>query len=74
MWYVWVVMKLKQYLETTKTSQAALAEALNLSQAAISRYVRGDRFPDRETILKIERATKGKVKPRDWFSDEGVAA
>ncbi|KFB11063.1 Helix-turn-helix protein [Nitratireductor basaltis] len=67
-------MKLKQYLETTGTSQATLADALRISQAAISRYVRGERFPDRNMILKIQRATKGKVKPRDWFEEEGEAA
>ncbi|WP_244444549.1 helix-turn-helix domain-containing protein [Nitratireductor basaltis] len=73
-WYCRFIMKLKQYLETTGTSQATLADALRISQAAISRYVRGERFPDRNMILKIQRATKGKVKPRDWFEEEGEAA
>lgn len=67
-------MKLKTYLETTKTSQKTLAEEINVTQAAISRYVQGLRFPDRETILKIEKATKGRVKPRDWFADDEAAA
>lgn len=61
-------MKLAKYLSDNKLTETAFAEILGVSQVTINRYIRGDRFPVREIILKIEDATGGQVSAADWYS------
>lgn len=67
-------MTLEEFLAAEKLSEAAFAGRLGVSQVTIHRYVKKQRFPDRETILRIESVTDRKVKPADWFESqtEGV--
>ena len=60
-------MRLDQYLHENRISGAAFARLIGTSQVTVSRYVRGDRFPQPLTIAKIAKATKGKVSVRDWY-------
>ncbi|WJW79982.1 helix-turn-helix transcriptional regulator [Bartonella sp. TP] len=61
--------KLQHYIKTQCMSQSKLATAIGLKQSAISKYIRGERFPSRNIILKIEKATDGYVRPSDWYVD-----
>lgn len=73
-------MTLSDYLSTTKTTETAFAAALGVSQVTVHRYIKGKRFPDKDTILRIEELTHGGVRPSDWFlpnrapSEQGAAA
>lgn len=51
--------------EPTKMSHAAFAKKIGVEQATVSRYANGERFPSPEIILKIVKATKGKVTAAD---------
>jgi len=62
-------MKLAEWLKRTGTTQAALAEAIGVSQGRISQIVAGD-APSLEVALRIEKATKGRVKPADLAARE----
>lgn len=61
--------KLQLYLHNHKISQANFAINLKVTRDAISKYIRGERFPRPEIILKIEKATDGYVRPSDWYVD-----
>ncbi len=68
-------MTLEQYLKSQepKLSHASFGELVGVTQATINRYVRGERFPAPDMILKIDTATNGAVKVTDWYSDERSA-
>ena len=46
--------------------QEAFAQRAGCTQAAISRYAAGGRFPDRQIAEKIERASGGSVPMTLW--------
>lgn len=66
-------MTLSEYLTTTKTTEAAFASDLGVSQVTVHRYIKGKRFPDKGTILRIATLTRGSVQPTDWFVKEDAA-
>jgi transcriptional regulator with XRE-family HTH domain len=49
-------------------TQEALADQARVTQASISRYMTGDRFPDAETAQRIHDATDGHVPFDTWRS------
>lgn len=57
---------LSAYLEPRDRTQEALADKIGRSQAAVNRYVNGERFPDADTARKIEEATDGAVSFALW--------
>lgn len=57
---------LQAHLATDGNTQAKLAATAGITQAAISRYVTGDRFPDKEMAQKIDLATAGEVSVAIW--------
>lgn len=69
-------MTLDEYLRTAELSHSAFAERLGVAQVTVHRWVKGKRFPDKDTILRIEDATGQMVRPADWFapSPQGEAA
>ncbi len=71
---MFVGMKLETYLKTKSITRTDFAGLIGTTQASVSRYVSGERRPSIEMIDKIEKATRGKVKMRDWFKEvpEGV--
>lgn len=48
-------------LYVTRVPQADLARRLKISEATVSRYVSGDRIPDKNTRERIARETQGVV-------------
>lgn len=58
---------LKAYLETPGAmNQSDLAERAECTQAAVSRYAKGSRFPPREIAERIEEASGGAVPMTLW--------
>lgn len=60
-------MTLNDFLNSKdpRMSHAAFADLIGSTQATVSRYLNGDRFPPPETIRRIVQATKGKVTADD---------
>jgi transcriptional regulator with XRE-family HTH domain len=63
-------MKLSDYLEKERISQSEFAELIGSTPTTISRLAHGTQNPSWTTMLKITQATKGKVKPNDFFEKE----
>jgi hypothetical protein len=63
---------LRSYLRNKKLSQADFVRLLYkrtanvFDRSAVSRWVSGDRVPDRYSRMVIEKATGGKVKAAVW--------
>lgn len=66
-------MKLDHYLATSGVSQEDVASSIGTTQATVSRYINGKRFPSRLMVQRIAVATGGAVQPQDWFNDEVAA-
>ena len=61
--------KLHDYLTGTNTTQAALADEVGVSKGYMSSLVSGAREPSLRVAVKIERATRGAVKPSGWVAE-----
>jgi len=67
-------MKLAKYLERKKLSQRAFAAKSGLSTGTVSLLMDDLVWISRETAIKIDRATKGKVTANDFvYPAEGPA-
>lgn len=62
-------MFLCDYLLQENMSQGEFARRCNLSAAAVSRIINGQRFPSPETMYIILIATSGKVGADDFFRE-----
>lgn len=62
-------MTLKEYLETTKTRQEDFAALIGVRQGTVSRLANGERWPSRETIVRVAEATNGLVSISDWVGE-----
>jgi len=60
---------LRKYVAEQANTQAALAEKIGRSQAAVNRYARGLRFPDSDTARQIDAATAGAVPFAVWQTE-----
>lgn len=58
-------MKLAEYLEETKTSDAEFARLIGVGRQAVWRYKDG-RFPELSILQSIYETTGGKVTPNDF--------
>jgi transcriptional regulator with XRE-family HTH domain len=58
---------IKIAMTIAEINQTELAKLLNVTQAAISKWVTGDRTPDIFQLKKISEITK---KPMEWFFKE----
>lgn len=63
-------MKLKDWLKKEELIQEKLSEGLEISQAAISYYVNGQKIPRPENMAKIVAYTKGEVTANDFYGIE----
>lgn len=64
-------MKLIDYMRREKLDDQAMADRLgDCSAFAVKKWKYGERSPDADRILKIQKATYGRVKLRDWVSAE----
>ena len=59
-------MKLKDYLKINKVTNKTFANLLNISPVSLSRYLNGDRVPEKEILVKIYNLTEGFVSPNDF--------
>lgn len=62
-------MKLSTYLSDNKIKAAEFARCVGASRSAVIRWKNGERFPNRKALVKIQSATKGKVKPDDFLKE-----
>lgn len=67
-------MKLTDWLAKENLSHAAFAERIGVSQAAVTRYARGARFPHRGVLSRIKEATNGAVTFVDFLEVQEAAA
>ena len=65
-------MKLADWLKRTGGTQAAFARAIGVSQGRVSQILAGE-APSLELALKIEQATRGRVKPAELMARPGEA-
>ena len=63
-------MNLSDYLADKKISAADFAALIGVHRTSISRFCSGTRKPDLDTLEKIHRVTKGKVKAEDFFAKQ----
>ena len=59
-------MQLKEWLKQEKITLAQFADDIGFSRGAVMKWVSGERFPRMMALVKIERATKGKVTAIDF--------
>jgi predicted transcriptional regulator len=62
-------MELKEYLRARGWTQEWFADRLNITQAAVSRYCRGER-PQANVLSAIIRETNGAVTANDFLARE----
>lgn len=65
-------MQLSQYLEKHNITHDEFAAQIGKHRTSVSRFCSGDRKPDLETLQAIHEATKGKVKPEDFFRESAA--
>ncbi len=62
-------MKFKVWFESSGLSQTEFAKKVKITQSAVSHLLKGRKSPSLDLILRIEKATGGRVKPNDWRDD-----
>lgn len=62
--------KLNAYRADENLTVTGLAQRLGISQAYMSRILRGERKPGGRVIAKIEEITAGQVTSRDFYSTD----
>lgn len=65
--------KLRAYLIETKTRQSDLAKKVGVSFGYMSELVAGGKTPGLELAVRIEDATGGAVRARDWITPPDAA-
>jgi DNA-binding transcriptional regulator YiaG len=65
-------MQLKTYLSDKEMSVADFAKSIGHSEAAVKKWLRGERIPRREALAKIREITGGSVLPADFFGAEAA--
>ena len=59
-------MKLQDYLRFRRIKSKTFAKLLNISPVSLSRYISGERFPEKKILIKIHNLTEGLVSPNDF--------
>ena len=62
------MMTLRSYLKDTRTRQEDFAAVIGVTQATISRLVRGVATPSIDLAAQIKRATNGAVDFDSWIT------
>ena len=63
-------MKLKSYLRLFKISNIDFSEKIGISSVSLSRYINGERLPEKSILNKIFKLTDGLVDANDFFLSE----
>lgn len=66
-------MHLMLWLQRERMSDAEFGRRIGRSQVAVHRYRTGKRVPDRETMPRIVRETRGEVTANDFFGEQATA-
>lgn len=66
-------MRLADYLRENGLSDADFATQIGVTRQSVHNYRSGRSVPQRQVILKIYEATKGKVGPLDWYGHINAA-
>ena len=60
-------MRLKAYLKLNKITNKQFSKELGISPVSLSRYISGERIPEKDIVLKILKQTDGSVSPNDFY-------
>ena len=60
-------MRLKEYLKLNKITNKQFSKELGISPVSLSRYISGERIPEKDIVLKILKQTDGSVSPNDFY-------
>ncbi len=60
-------MKLKNYLKLYKISNIEFSKKIGISNISLSRYINGERIPEKNTLNKIFQLTNGLVDANDFL-------
>ena len=60
-------MRLKEYLKLNKISSKEFANTIGISPVSLSRYINGERIPEKDIFFKIFEKTNGFVSPNDFY-------
>ncbi len=60
-------MKLKNYLKLFNISNIDFSKKIGVSNVSLSRYINGERFPERRVLSKIFQTTNGLVDANDFY-------
>ncbi len=60
-------MKLEQWLSKNSVQAVTFARDIGVSPSTVTRLINGERLPSGTMLLKIHRATNGKVGFADFF-------
>lgn len=63
-------MNFRSWLEREGVSFSEMGQRIERTGEAVRRYATGERIPDRETMPKIVRETRGEVTANDFFDIE----
>ncbi len=63
-------MNLKEYLKIFKISNLDFSKSLGISNVSLSRYISGDRLPERKILEKIFQITDGLVDANDFYLEK----
>ena len=66
-------MKLKSYLRLFKISNIDFSEKIGISSVSLSRYINGERLPEKSILNKIFKYTDGLVDANDFFLSESLS-
>lgn len=66
-------MKLETYLSERDMKPSAFAAEIGVAPSTITRILRGERSPGLDLVMRILRATDGKVSVEDWYNAESAA-
>ncbi len=64
-------MKLKEYLKFNNISNKDFSEKIGISAVSLSRYISGDRLPEKSIINKIHHITDKLVSANDFYIEDG---
>jgi hypothetical protein len=60
---------LKRYLAETEQRPRDLSRATAIDESLLSRWLSGERRPDLDNAIRLERHTRGKVPAAAWTSN-----
>ena len=66
-------MKLKSYLRLFKISNIDFSKKIGISSVSLSRYINGERLPEKSILNKIFKYTDGLVDANDFFLSESLS-